>query len=148
MAVQAVISFRTASTATATKDAVDKATQAVDKAGSAAKRILAATDSVEGAIAMQRRTVQGLREQHGLTTDALRDAEQITGDAKAQASDAQTKAEEAKEDLKSIGHTVASRLSERIPLGVAGIVLVVLGALVNGYLDLAFAADAGGGTTP
>ena len=33
-------------------------------------------------------------------------------------------------------NTLVSNLSSRIPLAVAGILLVILGAVVNGYIDL------------
>lgn len=45
-------------------------------------------------------------------------------------------AETAKEAQSDWAATLATNLSSRVPLATAGIVLIVLGAVVNGYIDL------------
>lgn len=108
--------------ATQTKDAAERNAEVVRKLRSAASSIMVAG--------------QDETQRLDAVYSALASAEEAAESTKTAAEEAESKAE----DWRS---TLVSNLSSRIPLATAGILLIILGAVINGYIDLSAGNTAG-----
>lgn len=121
------------------------ATQVVAATHESQTQVVRANDSIRQAKSLSARVLQ-LREQgvNSESDDDLDDLQRKIDEAESQTAAAQDAADAVSKAADDWRTTLVTNLSSRIPLATAGIVLIVLGAIVNGYIDLA----AGNGSTP